>query len=136
MKAFGNWVMAALCLFGAFSAGAHFYLDSHPRKILVILDSSFPMSVVWDRVPQVLASLEGHRYTRFALASEKGRIHGWQTSVEPGRVIPYAPRDLADLRGRLQFPEAGEASEVVLITNAHPEELSQFKDWKTVRPEP
>ncbi|HBZ55523.1 MAG TPA: hypothetical protein DEO88_08960 [Syntrophobacteraceae bacterium] len=132
MRAFGRWLMLALCLFGLTAGGYHAYLGSHPKKVLVILDTSYPMGAVWEQVPAVLASLAGSRYAVFALASDKGRIHGWQASLELGRAVPYAPRNLKDLRQQLQFPELTEASEIYLITNAPPKEISTSTGWKII----
>jgi hypothetical protein len=130
MKAFAKWLMLTLCFFGAAAGGYHTYLESHPKKVLVILDTSFPMGAVWDRVPPLLAAIEKHRYTVFALASDKGPIHGWRPTLELGRAVPYAPRDLKALNQRLQLPELGEATEVTLITNAAPHELPTGTGWK------
>ena len=132
MRAFGRWLMLAVCLFGLAAGGYHVYLAAHPKRVLVILDTSYPMSAVWDEVPSALASLEGSRYTVFALASDKGRIHGWRSTLELGRSAPYAPRYLKDLRQQLAMPELGEASQVVLITNAPEKELPSSGDWKIV----
>jgi hypothetical protein len=132
MRAFGRWLKLAVCLFGLAAGGYHVYLGSHPKKVLVILDTSYPMSAVWDQVPSVLASIEASRYTIFALASDKGRIHGWRSTLELGRNVPYAPRYLKDLRQQLGTAELGEASEVVLITNAPEKELPPSTGWKIV----
>jgi hypothetical protein len=130
MKVFAKWLVLALCLFGAAAGGYHAYLESHPKKLLVIVDTSFPMGAVWDRVPPLLDLIEGHRYTVFALASDKGPIHGWQPTLELGRAVPYAPRDLKGLSQRLQLRELGEATAVALITNAAPDELPVGTGWK------
>jgi hypothetical protein len=132
MRAFGRWLMLALCLFGLAAGGYHVYLGLHPKRVLVIVDTSYPMSVVWEQVPSALASLEGSRYTEFALASDKGRIHGWRSTLDLGRSVPYAPRNLKDLRQQLQSPELGEASEIVLITNAPEKDLPASMGWKIV----
>ncbi len=108
------------------------YLGSHPKRVLVIVDTSYPMSAVWDQVPSALALLEGSRYMVFALASDKGRIHGWRSTLELGRNVPYAPRNLKDLRQQLPMPELEEASEIVLITNAPEKELPPSNGWKIV----
>jgi hypothetical protein len=136
MSAFVKWLVLALCVFGSAAGGYHAYLESHPRKVLVILDSSFPMAAVWNRVPALLESLDDRRYSVFALASDKGPIHGWQPGLEIGRAVPYAPRNLKDLRQRLQLPELGEATAVYLITNAPVNELPASSGWRILRPNP
>jgi hypothetical protein len=136
MRAFGKWLLLALCLFGGAAGGYHAYLQASPKKVLVILDASFPMGPVWEQVPPLLNSVAGRRYSVFALATDKGRIHGWQRTLELGRAVPYAPRNLKDLPDRLQLPELGEATETVLITNADPREMTTKLDWKVLRPAP
>jgi hypothetical protein len=132
MRAFGRWLLLALCLFGVAAGGTHWYLEAHPQRVLVILDASFPMAAVWDRVPAVLDVLGRHRYSVCALATDKGRIHGWRPSFELGRTVPYAPRDLKDLGQKLQLAELGEASAIYLITNASRDEVSSPSGWKIV----
>lgn len=133
MRAFGKWLLLALCLFGGAAGGYHAYLQAHPRKVLVILDSSFPMGPVWEQVPPLLASVGGKRYAVFALATDKGRVHGWQRALDLGRTVPYAPRNLNDLSDRLQLPELEEATETILITNADPRETTKLRKWKVLR---
>jgi hypothetical protein len=133
MRAFSKWLMAALCLFGLTAGGYHLYLEAHPKRVMVILDASFPMGAVWEKVPPLLASLEKHRYSVFALGTDKGRVHGWQPSLDLGRTVPYAPRNLKDLRRQLQMPELGEASEVYLITSAAPVEMPTDTGWEVLR---
>lgn len=132
MRAFIKWFALAICLFGVSAGGYHVYLESRPKKVLVILDSSFPMGAVWDRVPEVLASIEGHRYSVFALASDKGLIHGWRSALELGRTVPYATRNLKDLYQQLQLTDVGEASATYLITNAAADEIPTSTGWKIV----
>ncbi len=133
MRAFAKWLVLALCVFGASGGGYHAYLEYCPKKVLVILDTSYPMVAVWDRVPQLLASIESRPYTVFALASEKGPIHGWQATIELGKTVPYAPRDLKNLQQPLHLPVWGEASEIYLITNATPSEAPAASGWKVLR---
>lgn len=133
MRAFGKWLLLALLLFGASAGGYHAYLQAHPRRVLVILDCSFPMGAVWEKVAPLLTSLGGQRYTLYALATDKGRIHGWQRVFELGRTVPYAPRNLRDLPGRLQLPELDEATETYLITNADQTEMTVKRDWNVLR---
>lgn len=133
MKAFLKWLILALIIFGGVSSGYHFYLESNPRRILVILDSSFPMGQVWEKIPGVLEGLEGKRYAKYALASDKGLIHGWMDGLRPGRTVPYAPRNLKDMEKRLALNEIKEASEIYLVTNAISDELPAAKGWKVIR---
>lgn len=133
MKAFMKWLALTLIFFGGFSAGYHFYLKSNPRRVLVILDTSFPMGQVWDKVPEVLSSMENRKYSKYALASEKGLIHGWADELKPGRTVPYAPRNIDDLDKKLAIDEIKDASEIYLITNAEPSQIHLAKEWKVIR---
>lgn len=132
MKAFVKWLLIAFIIFGGSAAGYHFYLESSPRKILVVVDASFPMSQVWDKIPDVLAGLENRKYAIYALASDKALIHGWMDGLKLGRAVPYAPRNLKDLANRLAISEIREASEIYLVTSAGPDEISGIGGWKIV----
>jgi hypothetical protein len=136
MRAFGKWLVLALLLFGATAGGYHAYLLAHPKKVLVIVDCSFPMGAVWDRVGPLLKSLEAQRYAVFALATDKGSIHGWQRTLELGRAMPYAPRNLKGLSNRLQLRELDEATVTYLITNADPTDLTAEHNWNILQPVP
>jgi hypothetical protein len=132
MKAFMKWLAVALTVFAGVSGGYHFYLKSYPDRIMVVIDASFPMSRVWDRIPAVLENLEKHKYTKYALATDKGLIHSWMDELNPGRAIPYAPRNLKDLEKRLELQEIRDASEVYLVTNAEKNEISGISGWKII----
>ena len=133
MGAFRNWLVLACCLFGLSAWGYHAYLLAWPKKVLVVLDSSYPMRPVWDQVPSLLRSVSGVRYSLYALATDKGPVHGWQPVLDLGATQPYAPRDLTDLSRRLPAAWQSEATATWLITNAPPAELPPNGGW-TVMP--
>lgn len=133
MKAFIKWLIIALVIFGGVSLGYHFYLESSPRRILVVIDSSFPMSQVWEKVPGILSGLENKKYSKYALASDKGLIHGWKDELTLGRTVPYAPRNLKQLETRLYLNEIKDASEIYLVTNAGSDEVKLPKGWTIIR---
>jgi hypothetical protein len=134
MKPFGIWLLLAATLFGALAAGYHFHLTRHPRPLLVALDASYPMQPAWGRVPGILDRLDDRRYARFALVTEKNRIHGWDSELKPGRVAPYAPRDLSRLADPQGYPEMEDAVGMILITNADPEETEGLAGWTIICP--
>jgi hypothetical protein len=133
MRAFRNWLVLACGLFGVAFWSYHTYLQAWPKKVLVIVDGSYPMTAVWDQVPPRLRSMTGARYTLYALATDKGLIHSWQPKLELNAVRPYAPRQLIDLPQRLQFPERAQATEIDLITNAAADELPTGTGWRQLR---
>lgn len=135
MKAFMKWLVMAVIVFGGVSAGYHFYLKSAPRKIMVVIDASFPMNQVWDRIPDALKKIENRKYTKYALATDKGLIHGWMDEIMPGRTVPYAPRNLKNLEKRLDLGEIKEAEEIYLLTNAGNNEISGISGWKIIKVE-
>lgn len=134
MKIFSVWVLIALMVFGTLSGAYHFLLARNPRKVLVVVDSSFSMRAVWHLVPGKVKTLSGRRYTEFGLVTEKIRIHKWSPELRLGSVSPYAPRNFANLEDGDYFPEIGEANEIYLITSA-PEALTRgFGGWEIIRP--
>lgn len=113
MKAFGIWLGGFVLAFGVYAGVSHGVRRADPREVLVVVDSSFPMSEVWDQIPSRLDRLDDARYTRFALATEKRLIHSWKDRLILGAVDPFAPcnADRVD-----DLPQIGEADEVVVIT--------------------
>ena len=130
MKAFLSWLIAAVVGYGALGGGYHYYLSSNPKKIAVVVDSSFTMKDVWGDVPGLLDMLDDEKYATFVLMTEKRLIHDWDKSLNWIKLSPYAPRDLSKLKN---FAELKEAAEVYLVTNAKPQELRDFADLKIIR---
>ncbi|GBC63935.1 hypothetical protein DENIS_4935 [Desulfonema ishimotonii] len=133
MKPFGIWLIISLLGFGGLGSASHLYLSRHPRKVLVALDSSFPMKPVWPRVDQTLETLGRRRYTQFGLITEKNRIHSWAPRLTPGRITPYAPRDFSKLENATGYPETEAADEKILLTNATQEHLARMDTWEVIR---
>ena len=136
MKPFGIWLAVTLLLFGGLSGASHVYLNSHPRRILIAVDSAFSMQPVWSRVSGRIDALAGKRYARYALISEKNRIHPWAERPDFRPFSPYAPRDLSTLADTDRFPEIKEADTRILITNAPPSETDTLRGWEIQRLSP
>lgn len=135
MKRFGIWLATATATYGAIAGGWHLYLEANPHSLAVVVDASYPMQADWGKLAPHWERIAERRYTRFALATEKGLQHSWDPALHPERITPYAPRDFERLRHlRDSLPELREADEVWLITNAGGAELAPFADWTIVRP--
>lgn len=135
LKPFAIWLALTLAVFGIFGTVYHLYRAANPTKVLVIVDSSFPMEAVWDRVPEELDQIGAGRYAEFSLVTEKERIHSWSSTLKPRElrtVDPYAPRNWDGL----DYPEIEEAEEIYLLTNAGRSETEQFLGWKIVQVTP
>ena len=76
MKTMATWLLITLGAFAALAGGYHVALEQSPRKLLVVVDSSFPMSPRWSRVAGLLDRLDDQPYTRFGLITEKSRMRG------------------------------------------------------------
>ena len=118
MKQFLVWCAAFLGLYGVLSSAYHLHLTRHPRRVLVAVDTSFPMQAVWSQVPDTLAALQAQRYTLFSLITDKARIHPWQSRLELGHLQPYAPRALAQMLDPHRYPEMAAADQIYVVTNA------------------
>ena len=124
-------------LYGVLSSAYHLHLTSHPRRVLVAVDTSFPMQAVWSQVPDTLAILQAQRYTLFSLITDKARIHPWQSRLEFGHLQPYAPRALAQMLDRHRYPEMAVADQIYVVTNAiNSTALAEDKRWHIVQLQP
>ena len=66
MKPFSIWLAITLFAFGVFGGSYHFYLTENPRRVLVVVDSSFHMKSAWQQVSGVLKNLGSLRYAEFS----------------------------------------------------------------------
>ena len=137
MKQFLLWCVVFFGLYGMLSSAYHLHLTRHPGKVLVAVDTSFPMQAVWSQVPDTLAALQEQRYTLFSLITDKARIHSWQSRLELGHLQPYAPRALAQMLDPHKYPEIAEADQVWVVTNAsNSAALAEDKRWHMVQLQP
>jgi hypothetical protein len=118
MKPFSIWLAITLFAFGVFGGSYHFYLTENPRRVLVVVDSSFHMKSVWQQVSGVLKNLSSLRYAEFSLITEENSVHGWSPRLNLGKVSPYAPRSFSKVKGKGNYPAIEEAGEIFFLTNA------------------
>ncbi len=136
MRIFALWLGLVVVVAAGLSGAYHLYQTQHPARVLVIVDSSFPMEAVWAQVPDALRDIEGGRYAEYSLVTDKDEIHSWQDQLHLGSITPYAPRNFDRLRDATAYPELEEATEVYFITTAAPSETAEFDGWKIVRLQP
>ncbi len=134
MKPFAIWLAMVIGLFGGLGGGYHFYLEGHPRKMVVAIDASYPMKSVWREAIRALSELQDQRYTQFALFTEKSRVHSWSRDLDMENVTPYAPRNFASLKEGSAFPEIENTDKRLLITNAPAQETAELEGrWEILR---
>jgi len=137
MKQFLLWCAVFCGLYGVLSSAYHLHLTRHPRRVLVAVDTSFPMQAVWSQVPDTLAAIQAQRYTLFSLITDKARVHPWQPRLELGHLQPYAPRTLAQMLDRHRYPEMAVADQIYVVTNAsNSAALAEDKRWHMVQLQP
>ncbi len=134
MKAFFSWLAVTLIAFGGLGGGYHLALGGNPHRVLVVVDSSFGMKPDWSRIARILDTIDNRRYAQFALATEKGPVHGYERRLDAGRLTPYAPRDFSRLDSLDRAPELAGAEEHILVTNAPAGETGGLSGWTIVRP--
>ena len=134
MKPFVIWLCGSLLAVAGLGGAYHLALSDSPRRVAVVVDSAYPMTDAWSRVPSILRRIEDRRYSVFSLSTEKGGVHGWQSRLTLGPFRPYGPRKLDDIDALAQRPEIAEAGEVYFITNAPEAVLAGLSGWEVVRP--
>jgi hypothetical protein len=130
VKPFAVWLGAVAVVFGVVAGGYHMMRQGDPDRVFVVVDTAFDMDEVWRQVPGVLDGLDNDRYTEYALATDKGSVHGWQSELRLNSTTPYAPRNLTAITA---YPEVAEASKLILVTNAAPGEIAGLSGWEIVR---
>jgi hypothetical protein len=131
LKSFLQWLAFTLAGFGSLSGGYHLYLEQNPSRVLVVLDSSFPMQPDQAQTRAVLSEIGSRRYTQFSLYTEKGIVHSWRPELSADNVTFYAPRDWSQLSSLENNIEFSEANETILITN-ETAAANQPIDWIVV----
>ena len=133
MKVFATWLIGTLVAFGILGSSYHLLLTGDPRRVVVVVDSSYPMTDMWPRVPRILKKLDDERYSVFSLMTEKSSVHDWAQRLDLGQMTPYGPRNFEKLRAG-KYPQIEEATRVYFVTNAPASDLKTFDDWQIVRP--
>lgn len=118
MRTFLLWCVLTMSCYSGLVAAYHLYLSSHPRRILIALDTSYPMQPVWEQARAMVQALPQRRYSEFSVITDKGRLHGWQPAPALGNLQPYAPRNFATFLDPRQSPEIAAADTVYVVTNA------------------
>jgi hypothetical protein len=116
VRALAVWLPVLALVLGGYAVVTDRALSGDPQQVLVVVDSSFDMEPYWRDAGAELDSLDGERYTEYALATEKDSVHGFQDGLgDLDDVTPFAPCDAADALG---LAEAEQADRVVLVTTA------------------
>ena len=131
MKPLAIFVVGVAVVFGGFALAVNVFRSTD--KVFVVVDSSFPMTEVWDQVPGALNDIEDASYSEFALATEKSLVHSWQDSLELTATNPFAPCTFEQINGHA---EVGEATELILITTASSCPTDQLDGWRITRLSP
>jgi hypothetical protein len=113
VKALAFWLAGFVVVFGGLALIINAVRAT--ERVFVVVDSSFPMTRVWDQVPGELDRLDDQRYTEFALATEKNLVDSWGSSLDLGSVNPFAPCGFDEIE---DYTEVGEADELILITTS------------------
>lgn len=132
MKPLLLWLALAVLGFGGLAGGYHGYLQDNPRRVAVVVDTSYDMAAVWPRVEPKLVEIGATRYSAFSLVTDKRLIHGWQQRLRSNLADPYGPRDFAKLRELAASPEIAGAETVYFLTNAPAAETATFRGWQIV----
>jgi hypothetical protein len=130
MKPLAFWLAGFGILFGSYFGISHAVRSNDPQRVLVVVDSSFPMGGVWDQVASELDRIDDRRYAEFSLATEKRPIHSWANKLTLGAIDPFAPCGFDEVAA---YPAVAEADEVLLITTeASCERAGLPADWAVV----
>lgn len=131
MRVFLIWLILTSGLFGSGSLIAHWYLSSNPTRVLVAVDASYPMTIVWPKVELALNQIKDLRYREYSLITGKSSVHGWQDRLQFNNVVPYGPRIIEKIINNSQNNLINAADQKYLVTNA-PKNSFESKDWQII----
>ena len=127
MKPLAFWVIGLAIALGAFVVIVNLVRETD--RVLVVVDSSFPMTEVWNKVPAELDEIDDQRYSEFALATEKSLVHSWSQELRLGAVTAFAPCDFAEIA---TYAQVADADELILITTSMSCSTEAFSDWTII----
>ena len=127
MKPLAFWVIGLVIALGVFALVVNLVRET--SRVFVVVDSSFPMTEVWDRVTGELDEIDDERYSEFALATEKSLVHSWSEELRLGAATPFAPCDFGEITA---YTETAEADDLILITTSTSCPTEAFSDWSII----
>lgn len=132
MRPFAIWLAGFIIVFGGFAAVTNTVRETD--EVFVVVDSSFWMEDVWTRVAVELDRVDDDRFAEFALATEKGVVHGYQDQLRIGSVTPFAPCDFGRIN---EYPQVATADRLVFITTPGSCPTDALgADWQIIELEP
>jgi len=131
VKPLAFWVIGLAVALGIFVVVVNVVRET--GRVLVVVDSSFPMAEVWNRVPAELDEIDDQRYSEFALATEKSLVHSWSQELRLGAVTAFAPCDFDEIT---TYTEVADADELILITTSTSCSTEAFSDWTIILIDP
>ncbi len=128
MKPLAIWLAVVAVVFGAYALITSATRDT--AQVYVVVDSSFQMRPVWTDVQLELDRIDNEQHAEFALATEKGPVHSWQSALRLVGVDAFAPCTFA---GVGDAPEAMAADKRILITTVDNTcDTSALVDWEII----
>jgi len=127
VKPLAFWVVGLAVALGIFVVVVNIVRET--GRVLVVVDSSFPMTEVWDAVSDELDEIDNQRFSEFALATEKSLVHSWSSELRLGPVTPFAPCDFDEIAG---YTEVKDADDLILITTSTSCSTEAFSDWSII----
>ncbi|HEY5790288.1 MAG TPA: hypothetical protein VIX81_06665 [Gammaproteobacteria bacterium] len=134
MRPLLSWLVLAVAAFAALAGGYHWYLGEHPRTVVIVVDSSFPMRADWERLPALFARLADDPYARYRVVTDKGQVAEYAGAPRPPSAAPYAPRALQRLAEPGFAAHLAGADAVYLVTNAPAAEVPVLPGARLLRP--
>jgi hypothetical protein len=131
------WLAIVAVVFGAYALITSAVRDT--TRVFVVVDSSFQMRPVWSDVQLELDRIDDEEHAEFALATEKGLEHSWQSELVLVGVNAFAPCDFdsPEFAAVVTSQEAVDADERILITtSANTCPTDTLVDWEIIELDP
>ncbi len=107
-----------ILLYGILSGASHFYLSMNPRKLCIVIDTSYMMEKYQSDIFEKIDALTTRRYSEFSLVSDKSLIYSWTASPQATRSLKfYGPDDFSRINTN-DNPLLAEADYIIMISNS------------------
>ena len=134
MKPLWIWLLVTLGVFAGGSVAYHGYLEHSPRRVAVVIDTSYDMraslTAAANKASAVVAST---RYAEIAFFSDKAQLSEFQRGARVPPLSAYGPRQLERLSDGTLADQLADAEHVIFISNAPASERARLPgSWEQI----
>lgn len=134
MKPLWIWLLVTLGVFAGGSAAYHSYLEHSPRRVAVVIDTSYDMRASLTAAANTASAVAANtRYAEIAYFSDKAQLSDFQRHARVPPLSAYGPRQFDRLSDGALADQLADAERVIFISNAPVSERARLPgSWEHI----